>query len=686
MSAYWPSRRGLPCLVCLLVVVIPSLASLAWAVETRVLDGTASIPRHSLVEIRSLTQTLSVPTSPTAPVAEIKPFLTPDPEGLREWKERLNQGQGVVPVVPGFIPDTAPQAAPPPPLASTVSRSFEGLTNADNLALTGFLLLPPDHNLGVGPGHIFQIVNISGRITDKLGGIFSSFSLRSFFGVDPGFSETDPRVIYDAVSGRWFAVYLQFSNGLSSSSLIVAVSTTSDPTGTFCRYRIGNPTSEPFLQDFPMLGVSDDKVVISYNGFSFPLATATFLGAGYYVLNKANLTACAASVNQTRVPPNPSRATPHPAQSLGSTSDLFMAMNSIATLTHLTIGGIPGVSVVTETPTVLGIRFWTAPPSAPQAGSGVLLDTNDERVLSVAWQNHSLWVAGNEACTPVGDFITRSCLRVIEVRTDSSTVRQDMTFGAAGEYFYYPALRPDVAGNTYVVFTKSSASSFASVRITGRLLTDPLNTLQASSEIRSGGGAQNHPSGRMGDYSGAAVDPSDPLTVWVIGEYIQSTGIANWGTYVAQLRFFSPSLPVTLSLNKKTFRLGETLRVDITVANPGPERLVDVYFGALLPPQTGGCPGRDPIAFLANGFATTVVTCLTAPATAFGAHSRNVSIPAALPVTAFPNFFSFLWTSDLPAGFYTVVLFFTPAGALGDGRVDPADVIALAADVLSFIP
>jgi len=674
---------GLVCLLILLAVVWPS--TVLFAQEKQVLPPARSVPLHSLVEISSLQS--PAPRTPQAETAiEIKPFLTPDPKGLRQWKELLNQGLGVVPPAPEFIPDTAPHVAPPLPRAPTVSRAFEGLTNADNAALTGFLILPPDNNLGVGPSHVFQIVNIIGRITDKLGGIFSSFTLRSFFGVDPGFSETDPRVIYDAVSGRWFAVYLQFSSGLASSSLIVAVSTTSDPTGTFCRYRIGNPTSETFLQDFPMLGVSDDKVVVSYNGFSFPLTFPIFLGAGYYVLNKADLTACSASLNMTRVPPNPSRATPFPAQSLGSTSDLFVAMNSIGSLTLLTIGGVPGVSVVTETSTTLGIRFWTAPPSAPQAGSSVLLDTNDERVVSVAWQNHSLWVAGNEGCTPTADFATRSCLRVIEVRTDNLSVRQDMTFGAPGEYFYYPAVRPDVAGNAYVVFTRSSTSSFASVRITGRLVTDPLNTLQASSEIRTGGGAQTHPSGRMGDYSGAALDPSDPLTVWVMGEYIQSTGIANWGTYVAQLRFFSPSVPVTLSLNKKTFRAGETLRVDITVANPGPERLVDVYFGALLPPQTGGCPGRDPIAFLADGFATTVVTCLTAPATTFGAHSRNVSIPAALPVTAFPNFFSFLWTSDLPAGFYTVVLFFTPVGALGDGRVDAADVIALAADVLSFIP
>ena len=69
----------------------------------------------------------------------------------------------------------------------------------------------------------------------------------------------------------------------------------------------------------------------------------------------------------------------------------------------------------------------------------------------------------------------------------------------------------------------------------GRLAADPLNTLQASSQLRAGGGAQTHLSGATGDYSGAALDPSAPETVWVMGQYVASTGEANWGTFVAKV-------------------------------------------------------------------------------------------------------------------------------------------------------
>jgi len=314
------------------------------------------------------------------------------------------------------------------------------------------------------------------------------------------------------------------------------------------------------LQDFPQLGVSGNKVVVSYNGFRFPSLTS-YAGAGYYVVDKAGLLACGSSVTAAEAAPDPARATIFPVQSLGSTNDLYMAMHtpSSSSLALMTVSGVPGVTVVTETTASLPVNPWVAPPPAVQQGtSGALLDTGDDRVLSAAWQNGSLWLAGNEGCTPAGDTAARSCLRLIEARTDTVRVMQDMTFGAGGTYYFYPAVRPDTFRNAYVVFTASSASAYASVRTSGRQATDPLNTLQASSLLRAGEGEQTYQPGRMGDFAGAAVDPSAPQTVWVIGEYIRAPdssifgtdGLADWGTYVAQLNFSAappPTFPLTVA-------------------------------------------------------------------------------------------------------------------------------------------
>ena len=369
-------------------------------------------------------------------------------------------------------------------LAVNLARSFEGLSDADNTSITGIAALPPDDNLGVGPDHVFQMTNIVGRITNKSGGALSSFSLNSFFNVDSAFDESDPRVIYDAGSGRWLATYLQFSSPMRRSSIILAVSATSDPTGVFCRYRLGNPTTETFIQDFPMLGVSDDKVVVSYNGFRF--IDDSFMGAGYYVVKKADLSACAGSLTVSRVAPSVDAATIHPAQSLSTTADLYMAelLSGGTTVRVYRVSGVPGSTLTTAT-SLVPIRTGTPPVEAPQLGSAVLLDTSDGRIESATWQNSSLWLSGPESCTPTGDVTVRSCLRILEIRTDTMTAHQDMTFGAPGQYYYHPALRPDAFGNLHVVFSSSSSSSDMDVRVTGRAAGDALNTLQASTQLRA---------------------------------------------------------------------------------------------------------------------------------------------------------------------------------------------------------
>jgi hypothetical protein len=546
-------RRIVHAILVVLALALPS--PVVFAEETRALTPRPSLSLGSEVDVRTLPGgPFTVP--PGKSVAEPKkPFLVPDVEELRRLKGRL-QVPGALPQGPNFVNDTAGPSAPSV-TAPAVSQQFEGLSQMDNIATTLAAGLPPDHNLGVGPNEIFQMVNQVGRITDKRGSPNSAatFDLATFFSIF--FQGSDPRIIYDADSGRWFATYLDFEPFFSYSAITLAVSTSSSPT-LFCKYQIPGPTN--VLQDFPQLGVSHDKVVVSYNGYRFPALTS-YAGAGYYVVDKAALLACASSVTAAEAAPAPARATIFPVQSLGSTNDLYMAMHtpSSSSLALMTVSGVPGVTAVTETTASLPINPWVAPPPAVQQGtSGALLDTGDDRVLSAAWQNGSLWLAGNEGCTPAGDTEVRSCLRLIEARTDTVSVMQDMTFGAGGSYYYYPAVRPDTLGNAHVVFTASSASAYASVRTSGRQATDPLNTLQASSLLRAGEGEQTYQPGRMGDYAGAAVDPSAPQTVWVIGEYIRAPdfsifgtgGLADWGTYVAQLSFSAappPTFPLTVT-------------------------------------------------------------------------------------------------------------------------------------------
>jgi hypothetical protein len=326
-----------------------------------------------------------------------------------------------------------------------------------------------------------------------------------------------------------------------------------------------------------------------------------------------------------------------------------------------------------------------------QAGSAVKLATNDASVITAVWQRGSLWVGGNERCVPRGDsFLTaRSCLRLIQVQTDLLSVQQDITFGAAGQHYYYPALGPDAAGNLFVVFNASSSSAFAGVRVTGRRATDPPTTLAAATLLRAGGGAQTDPSGRMGDYYGAALDPADLSKVWVTAEYIRATATRDWGSYVAQLMFsVVPPPALALALNDGTFHAGDPLTVDLTVSNPGPEMVVDVYFGLLLPPAAGpafGCPLGDAVAFASGAVSNFVVRCLSDSASTYPRLVAGAFIPAGLPATVVPDFLALPWP-EAPAGVYVVFMAFTSPGALVHGSVGPGDILVVTSAPLTFFP
>jgi hypothetical protein len=622
----------------------------------------------------------------------IQPRRRPDPEGLRRFKRALLEappGTAAVPDAP------APRAGVSPP---AVTAGGEGLANLPDNAIAGFSVVPSDATLAVGPDHVVQLVNIVGRITNKADGAASTFTLRSFFQLDDDALETDPRVIFDVASQRWFATILQFSDARQQSSVVLAVSATSDPTGAFCLFRLGNPTAETFIQDFPQIGIDDHKVIVTYIAFTF--AGEAFVGSGYYAVSKAALVDSAASgcspqsVPTVRVAPDPERYGVYPAQALSSTDRLYMAMSGgvepSSELLLFAVDGQPGVTMVTEETTVLPTRPWSPPPDAQQAGSALRLATNDASVITAVWQHGVLWVGGNEACAPSGDTLgaTRSCLRLVQIQTDLPTVQQDITFGAPGEYYYYPALSPDLDGNLFVVFNASSASEFAGVRMTGRRETDPPNTLAAATPLRAGGGAQTG-SARMGDYYGAALDPADPSQVWVTAEYIRATAPRDWGTYVARLTFsVVPTPTLSRALNATTFQTGDPLAVSSTASNPGDARNVDVYFGLLLPPGAGpalGCPLGDAAAFAAEGTSGLFVRCLSSSPATFPRLAVGVSIPAGLPATTVADVFASVWP-PAPGGTYVVFMAFTAPEALVDGLLGPGDIVVLASAPLTFFP
>jgi hypothetical protein len=111
-----------------------------------------------------------------------------------------------------------------------------------------------------GTNHIGEMVNDGGQFWKKDNAPATPiFALQDFF--SSGANDiTDPRLVFDSDSRRWFAVIQDITN----DSVHVAVSNTPDPTG---KWRIFEFTFS-HCPDQPTIGISKDKFVISANEFT----------------------------------------------------------------------------------------------------------------------------------------------------------------------------------------------------------------------------------------------------------------------------------------------------------------------------------------------------------------------------------------------------------------------------------
>jgi hypothetical protein len=160
------------------------------------------------------------------------------------------------------------------------------------------------------------------------------------------------------------------------------------------------------------------------------------------------------------------------------------------------------------------------------------IDSGDGGMLDAVWRDDVLWTSSTAACTPANDSTVRACAHLVQVSTDGTpSIEQDIMFGAAGDYYSWPAVTTDASNNLFVSLTRTRASVFAEARATGRMVGDPPNIMSGSALLRAGD--VEHSSGRWGDYLGAATDPVETGCVWLAGEYAKVSGGSSWGTYIA---------------------------------------------------------------------------------------------------------------------------------------------------------
>jgi hypothetical protein len=181
----------------------------------------------------------------------------------------------------------------------------------------------------------------------------------------------------------------------------------------------------------------------------------------------------------------------------------------------------------------------------PQPGTDHRLDAQGDKIMArVAYRN----VHGKEMIVLVHSVNTASPgggARWYELDVDAKsssralTLKQQGTYAPGGSYRWMGSPAIDKNGNIGIGYSFGGAPNFAGQRFAGRLATDPLNQLTLREVVLAeGAGSQTtsrNTTERWEDYTQTGVDPSDDCTIWYVGDYFKKDATA-YSTRIAGVR------------------------------------------------------------------------------------------------------------------------------------------------------
>jgi len=478
------------------------------------------------------------------------PASSPDREGPepRSTGPALNSGRADV---------VASELAGPLKGVSTVLR-FDGQSAVDNRRVLGFAFVPPDTSGAVGTSQYVQMVNVTIAVYSKRDGALllgpaPIHSLWQGFGglcENGGTSDTfkdggDPIVLFDHLAGRWLVSQLQYDETFTHTAQCIAISTTSDATGSYHRYQFDYGANFP---DYPKFGIWPDGY---YNAIDvFP--GSSFAGAQACAFDRAAMLAGApASAICFQQPPSVSSLLP--ADLDGSTLPPAGSPNyfvGLADASHLhlfkfhadfanparsTFSG-PTLVQVAEYNEICARAITVACIAEPQPGEKV--DALSDRVMfRLAYRNF-----GDHESLVVNHTVLGGALggvRWYEIRNPGSVpvVHQQGTVVDPSANFWLGSIAMDRAGDIALGFNSMSHNQFSNIYVAGRTPSDPPGKMFGPLVLATGSGVQSSSFKRWGDYSSMTVDPKDDCTFWYTQEYYVATGSFNWATRIGAFKF-----------------------------------------------------------------------------------------------------------------------------------------------------
>jgi hypothetical protein len=458
-----------------------------------------------------------------------------------------------------------------------VGQNFVGSNNSQSQ------ITPADGNGAVGPKEFVEFINGAFTVYNKTNGarVLRISDMKFWSNGGPGgngdglnFSASDtvsdPRVIYDPVSQRWFASQVDYDGSASdptyeSDYYLLAVSDTADPAGAWHVFTfLADPESGNFA-DFPTLGVDSNAVYLAgdmfYNGNRLSDTSLT-------MIPKADLLANPPSVANRVFLGNLAYATNgavlQPATCLdGSSSGNILAVGDLGydfaphfNLVASTVlnPGTPDATLAQATN--IFVAPYTVPLDPIQPDGTTNLADNDARISARVYT-----VGGVILVVHNVEVNGHAVIRWYRINAANYALLESGTIFEKNLDLFYPSIAANTNGVVVIACNGSGIhnyiSSYAYVGLTENGVTtfgDRI-LLAAGTVNYHGFDEPFSPTGesRWGDYSTVAVDPSDTARFWTIQMLPLDDGFSSssdlWHLQITELITSLPPPQLTIALS-----------------------------------------------------------------------------------------------------------------------------------------
>lgn len=449
--------------------------------------------------------------------------------------------------------------------------------------MSGTFTIPPDTMGAVGIDKVVSAVNNNIVVHDKAtGNRLSVVSLSAFWTSTGATGVFDPRILYDPYNNRWIVAAVSNAQ-TANSSVLIGVSTNSDPQGTYTLFRfiVGCAPGSPGCNaaggwaDFPMLGFNKNWVTVTWNQFT--INTLAFTDGRALVVDYPTLRSGTATATQfTGATSAIGGFCMHPATTFSPTEETLYLPTHIgsagATYRLHQITGTPAAPVFTVDPanrTRPG-GGWTQPggDSLPQQcipGVGApghtcpvtirQIDVGDAFIRgNVVFRNGKIYYPQTVAL-PTGGITNNSrfaaqwtVLNTDGTFSDGGRV-EDATSTRinGGKHYAYPSISVNKNDVVLLGFSEFESDDYADAGYSVRLPGDAAGTMRDPVIYKEGedyyqktfSGTRN----RWGDYSHTVVDPVNDLDLWTLQEFAglrvgttgQGSNDSRWATQWAKI-------------------------------------------------------------------------------------------------------------------------------------------------------